>query len=72
MWISAQEIMRLPMSGAAWDKLRTTAYGTWGTPDLKNQDNKHDVNLLTGALIYARTGDAALRDKVRNGILAAK
>ena len=72
MWISDAEIMKLPVSGTAWDNLRTAAYGSWGTPDLKDQNNKHDINLLAGALAYARTGDPVLRGKVRNGILAAK
>jgi hypothetical protein len=52
--------------------MRSAAYGSWGTPDLRNQDNKHDVNLLAGALVYARTGDPSLRAKVRDGIIAAK
>lgn len=72
MWISPSELMSLPTSGAAWDKLRSTAYGSWGTADLKNQDNKHDIYVLAGALVYARTGDAALRSKVRDAIIAAK
>ncbi|MGE5374676.1 MAG: DNRLRE domain-containing protein, partial [Bacteroidota bacterium] len=72
MWISASELMSLPTSGTAWDKMRTTAYGSWGTPDLKNQDNKHAINTLAGALVFARTGDATLRSKVRDAIIAAK
>lgn len=72
MWISASTLMSLPTSGTAWDRMRTTAYGLWGTADLKNQDNKHDIKLLAGALVYARTGDASLRSKVRDGILSAK
>jgi hypothetical protein len=72
MWITAAEIMSLPTSGTAWDKMRTAAVGAWGTPDLKNMDNKHDINVLAGAFVYVRTGDAALRGKVRDGILAAK
>jgi len=72
MWISANELMSLPTSGAAWDKMRSIAYGSWGTADLKIQDNKHAINTLAGAFAYARTGDPALRSKVRDGILAAK
>jgi hypothetical protein len=72
MWISSAELMSLPTSGAAWDKMRTVAYGSWGTADLKNQDNKHAINTLAGALTYARTGDASLRSKVKSAILAAK
>lgn len=72
MWISPTEIMNLPTSGAAWDSMHTTAYGSWGTADLKNQDNKNAIYTLAGALVYARTGDPALRSKVRNAIMAAK
>lgn len=52
--------------------MHSAAYGSWDTADLKNQDNKHDIKLLAGALIYARTGDPALRSKVRDEIIAAK
>lgn len=72
MWISPAELMNLPTSGTAWNNLRTTAYASWGTADLKNQDNKHAIYTLAGALVYARTGDSALRSKVKNAILAAK
>jgi len=72
MWISSSELMSLPTSGTSWDKIRTAAYGSWGTADLKDQNNKHAINTLAGALVYARTGDTALRSKVRDAILAAK
>jgi hypothetical protein len=72
MWITAGELANLPTSGTAWSQMRTAAYGSWGTPDLKDQNNKHDINLLAGAFVYARTGNASLRAKVRDGILAAK
>lgn len=72
MWIPSSQLMSLPTSGAAWNRIKTAAYGSWGTADLKNQDNKHAINTLAGALVYARTGDAALRIKVKTAILAAK
>ncbi len=72
MWISSSELMSLPTSGASWDKIRSAAYGSWGTADLKNQNNKHAIYTLAGALVYARTGDTTLRSKVRNAIIAAK
>ena len=72
MWISSTELMSLPTSGTAWDKMRTAAYGSWGAADLKNQDNKHDISTLAGALVFARTGDPSLRSKVRDAIIAAK
>jgi hypothetical protein len=52
--------------------MRDIAYGDWGTADLQNQDNKHAIYTLAGALVSARTGDPALRNKVRDAILAAK
>ena len=72
IWISSTELMNLPTSGTAWDKMRMAAYGSWGTADLKNQDNKHAIYTLAGALVYARTADPALQSKVRNAIIAAK
>jgi hypothetical protein len=72
IWISTSELMRLPTSGDAWDKMSSAAYGNWGTPNLRDKDNKHDINLLAGAFVYARTGDDALRLKVSEEILAAK
>jgi hypothetical protein len=72
MWISRSEILRLPTSGGAWDKMRSTAYENWGTANLKDLGNKHAINTLAGAFVYTRTGDPSLRIKVRDGILAAK
>ena len=72
MWISESEIMSLPTSGEAWDKLSETAFRNWGKANLRNQDSDHAIYTLAGALVYARTGDDALRMKVRDGIIAAK
>lgn len=72
MWITKNEIMSLPMSGTAWSKIRSVAYGSWGTANLRNQDNAHAVNTLAGAFVYLRTEDVTLRRKVKNAILAAK
>jgi hypothetical protein len=72
MWISQEELDNLPEYGDAWDKINSVAYGNWGSPDLTNQDNKHDIKVLAGALVYAKTRDSSLRSKVRDGIIAAK
>lgn len=72
IWISPAEIMALPMSGSAWDNVRTTAYGSWGTPDLSNQSIFHGPSTIAGALVWVRTGDNTLRVKVRDAIMAAK
>jgi len=52
--------------------MHNAAYGSWGTADLKNQDNKYGLPVLAGALVYARIGDSTLRSKVRDGIITAK
>lgn len=72
IWMTSSEITSLPTSGTAWTNMRSAAYGSWGIADLKNQDNKHAIYTLAGALVYARTGDNAIRIKVRDGIMAAK
>src|SRR5580765_1537574 len=72
IWLSAAEIQALPMTGTAWNNVRSAAYGDWGTPNMSDQDVKHGVYVLAGALVYVRTGDATLRAKVLDGIIAAK
>ena len=72
MWISRSELLSLPASGSAWDNMRSIAYGNWGTADFKDQGNKHAINTLAGAFVYARTGNPSLRIRVRDGIIAAK
>jgi hypothetical protein len=71
MWISRSELMSLPTSGEAWRKLSETAYQNWGKANLRNQDSDHAIYTLAGALVYARTGDEALRMKVKDGIIEA-
>jgi hypothetical protein len=72
IWMTQAQVQALPMSGTAWNNLNNAANGSWGTPDMANQDTKHGVMVLAGALVYARTGNAAMRAKVRDGILAGK
>jgi hypothetical protein len=65
------DVSDLPTSGGAWDAVLATARGTWTAPDLCDKNNKADVQALAGALVYARTGDAAYRTKVIDAIRAA-
>ena len=64
------ELLSLPVSGRAWNNLLARATGDWPVADLKDQDNKHGVHVLAAALVYARTGDAALRARAVEGIRA--
>jgi hypothetical protein len=72
MWITRAEIMSRPMSGAAWSRVAGDAQSSWPKPKISNQDNQGDVYALAGALYYARTGDSAMRQKVRNQVMAAR
>jgi hypothetical protein len=70
--LSTAEIQALPTSGAAWESVHDAAYGSWETPNLQDQTKGHGAEVLAGALVYARTGDASLRAKTRDAIMAAK
>jgi hypothetical protein len=64
LWISRQEILQLPMTGAAWDRLLATANAPADPPNIANQDQRNDVQVMAKALVYARTGDEHYRDEV--------
>lgn len=65
------DVAGLPTSGSAWTRLLAAANGSWGSSTLTtDQDNRHNIKVLAGALVYARTGDAAMRTKVRNALMA--
>jgi hypothetical protein len=64
IWISAAELAQLPMSGPAWNNLKTEADKPTGTPNLSNQDDPTNVRVLAKALVYARTGISSYRDDV--------
>jgi hypothetical protein len=71
IWISREELAQLPMSGDAWSRLKSAADGGLGSPSISDQDSAHDVNTLAAALVYARTGQAAYRDKAAGAIMSA-
>jgi hypothetical protein len=65
------DLASLPTSGAAWDAMLAKAKGSWPAPNLTDQNSQHAAHVLAGALVAARTGDAALKTKVMAGILDA-
>jgi hypothetical protein len=71
IWMSYGEIAKLPMSGKAWERVKSAADGYLGTANISDQDSKHDVNTLAVALVYARTGNATYRAKAAGAIMAA-
>jgi hypothetical protein len=70
LWISRAEIAARPASGAAWNAMKAGA-DAGGTATIADQDSDHDVNTLAAALVAARTGAAAYRDRAVAGIAAA-
>jgi hypothetical protein len=71
IWLSDRELAALPTSGAAWQQVQEAASGSLGSADLANQDSDHDVRTLAAALVAARTGDEAMRDKAVAAISSA-
>lgn len=72
IWISTNEIMALPTNNAVWTNISSTAYGSWQTPNLQNQDNKNGIQTLSGAIVSVRLNDNTLKAKVKDNIIAAK
>ena len=68
LWISRSELMALPTSGSAWNAVVSAANGSWGSADLADNNSDHDMMVLAGALVAARTDNAAMRSKVISGI----
>jgi hypothetical protein len=62
--ISAAELRARPTSGPLWDNLKKAADASAGTPNLADQNQNNNVQVLAQALVYARTGQASYRDSV--------
>ena len=71
IWISGDELARLPTIGAAWRQLKAAADQDPGEPDLSDQDQMNDVYVLAKALAYARIGERRYRDEVIDHIMRA-
>ena len=65
VWISNEEIQKLPTDGAAWLALTEHARLPATHPDLSNQDDPSNVCVLAKALYYARTRDETFASEVR-------
>ena len=64
IWIDRERLQRLPLDGPAWQNLRDAARDPLMPPDLSDQDDPANVQVLAKALVHARTGDASLRETV--------
>ena len=68
--LSRDRLLSLPTSGDPWRFVVRVANSDWSRPELDDQDNKANVQALAAALVYARTGDGAMRAKARHAIEA--
>ncbi|MCI3950225.1 MAG: hypothetical protein K0R11_2159 [Acidimicrobiales bacterium] len=71
IWLSQAEIAALPTSGPAWDDVVEAASGSLGSPNIADQDSDHDVRTLAAALVAARTGDRAAKQKAVSALSGA-
>lgn len=70
LWLGRAEIARLPTTRAAWTRVLSAARAGWGTANLADNDATHDTSTLAGALVAARTGDAAMARKTRDAVMS--
>lgn len=70
IWLSIDEIKKLPMSGPAWNNVKSVADKPLGNGIIGAQTSTHDTQTYASALVYARTGDENYRKKAANGILS--
>lgn len=70
IWLSAEEVMRLPTTGPAWNQIKKIAYRNFGKARGGHTDN-HDVFTYAQALVAVRLNDADLRKRVAENILSA-
>jgi hypothetical protein len=71
VWISPEEIMKLPMSGSAWDKMVSATSSDVTTACLYDNNCPADVDTLAIAIVAVRKNDSALRAKAIGGLQAA-
>jgi len=64
IWISSDELSRLPTTGPAWEALLTQARKPIRMPDLADQNDPENVRVLARALVFARTGEPKFRSEV--------
>jgi len=70
IWISPEEIMALPTSGPAWEKLKKLADSDFGKAKGGHNDN-HDVYTYGQALVAVRLNDDTYRAKVAANVISA-
>ncbi len=71
IWLTQAELESLPMSGPAWNAVVAEAEGRFESPDISDNSSDHDTQTFAAALVAARTGDSAMRQKTVEAISSA-
>jgi hypothetical protein len=71
IWISQEELLQLPTSGDAWERMKEAADGRMQPREIADKDSNHDVKTLAVALVYARTGNSSYRRRAADAIASA-
>lgn len=61
----------LPTTGAAYTEMLARANSAWPAVNYNDQDNMTNTLALAAAMVFARTGNATLKTKARNALMAA-
>ncbi len=70
IWISQEELLRLPEVGPSWQALEAAAGRSCGRPVLADQEDSANVCVLAKALVFARTGSGERRAEVADALRA--
>src|SRR6185503_16110539 len=71
VWISREEIMLLPTTGPAWNKILSDAGQSVDGLDLKNQEDNKDQFLRAKAMVGVRTNNEGMLVTVRAAVMRA-
>jgi len=66
IWISVNEVNQLPMSGSAWNNVKSDADSNFGSPNLADQDTRHNIRTMAAAIIFS--ADSRKKRFSRTGI----
>ena len=70
LWMNKSDLAQLPTSGTAWSNLLSAAQvSSCGHPNLTDQEDPVNVCIMAKALVFARTGNTAMRQSVAAAIL---
>lgn len=64
IWTSSPELLKIPMSGPAWQAVLAGANQDCSRPDVSDQDDNTNAFVLAAAIVYARTGELKYKEKV--------